>query len=521
MTESLSKHWKIFALLAGLILIIYGQSLWGGYVFDDRGINDYRGILSDLGSLKEAALQPYWEQSAGLYRPTTLLSYAFNIIFLGGSAFSFHLVNLLLYFGICVTIFIFLKRLFGNEKLALLSALIYLVLPIHTEVVANITGRSELLSLLFSLLLLTEFTKERVNFWLAGIYMLLAIGAKETAIAALPLVLLVILIKERTIGWGLVRQYFRPVSATVIGVSIYFFVRFFVLGPDHFSGVETSLIENPLLFASTPDRIATALSIFWMYIQKSFVPLNLCSDYSYNQIPVLNSFAHLSTLLGLVILIGSAIGSLYFLKRKPIVSLSLGIFFLGFLLVSNIFFPIGTIAGERLFFFPSLGLVILLALLLSNIGRKELIIVVLIVYSLFSFHRQGFWLTEEKLFLNALECAPNSVLSRSNAGAAYLFRGELDKAAEQLEISRSIKPIYSKGLNNLGLVYWKQGRVEEAKNLYHESLKQKYPYPGAIENLGLLYLGTGEWDKARGWLSFIYTPEMVQQIIKRAQEELK
>lgn len=495
--------YKIFLLLAGLILLIYGQSLWGTFVFDDRGIMDYSYILSDLSSLKDAALQPYWESSAGLYRPVTLLSYAFNIIFLGGSAFSFHLVNLILYFGICAIIFILLKRLFGNEKLALLSALIYLVLPIHTEVVANITGRSELLSLLFSLLLFNEFTKEKVNFYFAGLFMLLAIGAKETAIAALPLGLLVILIKEQKLGWELVHQYFRPVSAAVIGAAIYFFGRFFVLGPEHFLGVQTSLIENPLLFASVPDRVATALSIFWMYIQKSFVPLNLCSDYSYNQIPV-HGFAHLSTILGGAVLLGSALGTLYFLKRKPVVSLALGVLFFGFLLVSNLFFPIGTIAGERLFFFPSLGLAILMAWILIKMRRKEFIIVLLIIYSLFALYRQSFWLTEEKLFLNALECAPNSVLSRSNAGAAYLFRGELDKAAEQLEISRSIKPIYSKGLNNLGLVYWKMGRDKDASRLYHEALMQKYPYAGTIENLILLNMDEQDENGTLRWLRIKY-----------------
>ena len=33
---------------------------------------------------------------------------------------------------------------------------------------------------------------------------------------------------------------------------------------------------------------------------------------------------------------------------------------------------------------------------------------------------------EEKLFLNAAECAPNSVLSLSNLGTVYYFRGEYE-----------------------------------------------------------------------------------------------
>ncbi len=509
----MKKDHIIFLSFATLILLIYGQSLWGGFVFDDRGILDYHSILSGLGSLKAALLQPYWEVDAGLYRPITLLSYALNIIFLGGSAMSFHLVNLALYFGICSAIFVFLRKLFSNEKLALLSTLIYLVLPIHTEVVANITGRSELLALFFSILTLIEFTKEKSNFWLAGLYILLAIGAKETAVAVLPLAFLVILIKEGGLKRELLGKYFRPFSASVIGTCLYFFARFFILGPDHFLGIQTSLIENPLLFASASSRIATGLSILRMYVQKTFWPFGLCSDYSFNQVSLV-SFSNFGAILGLLILVAGAISTFYFWKRKPIISLASAIFVVSFLPVSNLFFLIGTIAGERLFFFPSLGFAILMALVLSKLEKKAVIIALLIIYSAIAFNRQSVWLTEEKLFLNAVECAPNSVLSRSNAGAAYLFRGELDKAAEQLEISREIKPIYSKGLNNLGLVYWKMGHNSEAERLYHEALTQKYPYAGAIENLILLNQSEQDENGVLRWLRIAYPNVSDSQLLK-------
>ncbi len=497
----------IFLGLALLILIIYGQSLWGDFVFDDRGILDYRSILSNLSSLKVAVLQPYWEVNAGLYRPVTLLSYALNIIFLGGSAFSFHLINLVLYFGICSAIYIFLKKLFNNKKLALFSVLIFLVMPIHTEVVANITGRSELLALFFSLLVLIEFTKEHVNFWLTGLYMFLAIGSKETAIAVLPLILLVIIIKESRIhdlAVGQLSQYFRSFSASVIGVCLYFSARFFVLGPDHFLGVETSLIENPLLFASTSDRIATAFSILWMYVQKTFWPFGLCSDYSYNQIPVLHGFMHLEVLLGGLVFVGSGVATLYFWKRQPVVALASGFTFFGSIFISNLFFPIGTIAGERLFFFASLGVALLFALALVKIKQRAVLVVLLAVYAILSFNRQGVWMSEEKLFLSAGECAPESVLSLSNLGTVHYFRGEYQQAEEVLKRSYEIKPIYSKGLNNLGLVYWKQGNDQEAMRLYHESLTQEFLYPGAIENLALLYAKKGDKENALRWLRIKY-----------------
>lgn len=497
-----------FLSFAVLILLIYGSSLFGTFVFDDRGILEHWDLLSGLANLKDVALNPYWDVGDKLHRPTTLLSYAVNIVFLGGSAFSFHLVNLALYFSICVSLYTLVQRLFQNERLAYISALLFLALPIHSEVVANITGRSELLALLFSLLVFLECTKERAKWWLAGLYMFLALGSKETALATLPILVLVIWIKEGKWGRELLDKYFRPVSAVVVGTALYLFVRFFVLGPEYFSGSNAGLIENPLIEATHLDRIATSFSILWMYVQKALVPIGLCSDYSYNQIPTLSGLWHFSSTAGLLVYCGAIFAILLGLlscrtAKWKVVSFASGFFVLGFFLVSNIAFPIGTIAGERLFFYASVGLVILLAYFLQRLDRR-IFIAIVILYGLLAFSRGLVWVSEEKLFLDALNCAPQSVLSLSNAGASYYLKGDLESAEKYLERSREIKPIYSKGLNNLGLVYWKQGRVSEARELYFESLRQKHLYPGTIENMILLKLGERDEVGVLRWLRIKY-----------------
>lgn len=505
MLSILTRRDKIFFLsFFVLTFLIYGQSLWGSFVFDDRGIIEHQELLGSVQNIFQVASFPYWTVDAGLYRPVTLLSYLFNNLIFGPDAWGFHLVNLLIYFGICASIYLLIKRLFESDWFACLSALIFLVLPIHTEVVANITGRSELLALLFSLLTLLEFTRSKPSPWRSGLWVLLAIGAKETAIAVGPLVLLVIFWREGGMSLEIIKKYFLELSGVLIGALTYFFLRYFVLGTEHFLGVETSIIENPLLFAEPLHRIGTALSILWMYISKSLWPANLCSDYSFNQIPVITSWSEPTVLLGAGVLLVSFVSIFVFIKRLPVISFAFATFFFGFIVVSNIPFPIGTIAGERLFFFPSLGIAILLALVLSKIRWQWIPIALIVCYGIVSFNRQSDWLTEEKLFLSAAECSPNSVLSLSNAGTAYYFRGEYEKAAEVLERSRDIKPVYSKGLNNLGLVYWKQGRNEEAKQLYYESLKQRYPYPGALENLLLLYVSQGDHEGALRWLRIMY-----------------
>ncbi len=530
----LKKNWIILVLFFILTFTIYGSSLSGDFVYDDRSIVENAVALSDFQKVDQIFMHPYWQAENGLYRPSTLLSYGLNFLIFGQSPFSFHLVNLLLYVFICFFIYLLIKRLFKNEILAFITAFLFLVLPIHTEVVANITGRSELLALFFSLLTLLEFSKEKINFYLLGLWTFLAIGGKETGIAVLPALLLLLYHRENKINLEIIKKYFKEISAVMIGIVFYFFLRFFSLGIDNFLNIKTSLIENPLLFTDTFSRFATSLKILWMYFYKTFWPVNLCSDYSYNQIPIIHNWLNIEVLLGLLLIITPIFLIIKYFNKSQIIALGSTIFLFSFLPISNIFFPIGTIAGERLFFFPSLGLSMLVSFLIYKIftlinteDKKKIFIfcisILLLIYTILASVRQSVWTTEEKLFLSGAQCAPDSVLSRSNSGAMYLIKGDLDKAEEELLISKNIKPIYSKGLNNLGLVYFRQGKIKEAKKLYFEALRQDYPYAGAIENLIPLYLQEKNIEKAKFWMTFLYPnqEELIDTTIKKYLEENK
>jgi hypothetical protein len=336
----------------------------------------------------------------------------------------------------------------------------------------------------------------------------LAIGSKETAIAVLPITIPVyfLMVPLRKI------DIFYKILAVISAIVLYFSLRLFVLGPAHFLGVETSIIENPLMFTDIWHRVATAFSILFMYVSKTFVPFNLCSDYSFNQIPVVNFF-NFQTILGLLIFLFLSFNIFYFFRKQPVISLASAFFVFSYLPISNLFFPIGTIAGERLMFFPSLGLSIITAFLLlkicdylktKNIWSKRIILIIfitiIIVYIFIGINRSVNWLSETRLFVNAKQCAPHSILSLSNMGTVYYFEGRMAEAKQEFLASTQINDTYSKGLNNLGLVYWKEGNIKKAKEFYYKSMQTKFPYPGAYENMALLYLSQNDIVNARRWL---------------------
>ena len=203
------KDWIYIISFFVLIFIIYGYSLSGDFVFDDRNIIENETLLSSLKNIGQVAIHPFWNTEASLYRPTTLLSYTFNFIFFGHGPAGFHFINLVLYSIVCSLVYLLIKRLWKNDHLAFFTALIFLILPIHTEVIANISGRGEILALLFSLLTLFEFTTDKkINFWRAGLWMLLAIGSKEIAIAIIPIIFVLLYIKEQKLNLEMVKKYF-------------------------------------------------------------------------------------------------------------------------------------------------------------------------------------------------------------------------------------------------------------------------------------------------------------------------
>lgn len=500
-----------------LVFLTYGQTLLGDFVFDDRNIIDHAAMLSDPNQLYQTLSSPYWTEEVGLYRPITLLSHALNFFFLGNSAWGFHLINLIFYALSIWLLALVLEKLFSNKILSYLAALIFLVLPIHTEVVANIVSRTEILALFFSLLVFWELLRDKIVWWRVGIWFALALGSKETAAATAPLVLLIVYLKEKNLFTReTLLKYLHPGLSLLAGGILYFAARWLVLGGANFLKSSTTIVENPLAFVSAKERIFTALKILTIYLQKIFWPVNLCSDYSYNQIPAVKNFFSAGVLIGVAFLFLLVVGIFIFHRRSPALSLSSAIFLFSFLPVSNLIFPIGTIAGERMMYFPSVGISIFLAWLILKICRLappkffeylfwSISLALIIFYGILSYQRAWDWLTEKKLFTSAAQCAPQSVLSRSNLGAAYYLEGNLVEAKKALLEARDIYPDYPKGVNNLGLVYWKMGDRMMARQLFLKALSYNFPYYGAYENLALMAIEEKNWQEAKDWLMKLYS----------------
>ena len=155
----------IFGLFALVLVVFYGNTLQNGYSLDDEYAYTSNTLatngLSDVKSIFGSQSFDYGSYKFG-YRPISVLSFAVENHFFGINPKASHVVNLTLYLIISLLVFKLLIRLFPNEKagLAMLTSFLFLILPIHTEIVNNVKCRDELLMLLFGLI--------SVLFWING-----------------------------------------------------------------------------------------------------------------------------------------------------------------------------------------------------------------------------------------------------------------------------------------------------------------------------------------------------------------
>ncbi len=182
----------LLMLIIGLLaFVIYANTLKHGYVWDDDIVITYnqnvqKGLagIPAIFSYQSNATQRVEDQYG--YRPITLSAFALDIALFGKNPFYGHLMSVLYFALLCMLLYFTLQKLAWQypKWIPFLATLLFVVHPIHVEVVANIKSRDEILALLFGCLaFLAAFRYVKNNSFLAygavlGTFML-AILAKE------------------------------------------------------------------------------------------------------------------------------------------------------------------------------------------------------------------------------------------------------------------------------------------------------------------------------------------------------
>jgi hypothetical protein len=411
-----------------------------------------------------------------------------------------HVFNVAWY-ALSVVVFLYFLRLIvfrSSPVMALLTATIFTAHPIHTEVVANVKSRDEIMSLMFMCLtfILAFKYEEDKKKWVLGLGLftyLLAFLSKEyaiTMIALLPLAL--VLFNTYTIP-----QSIKATLPFVILAGSYIFIRSQIVGGTVNENSSSEILNNPYFFASGPgEKLATEISTTLNYLKLLIFPHPLSADYSYNTIPYVD-FTNWLVWVSLIVHGGLIYGFFYYLKRRHVLSFAIAFYFSHLLMICNIVFDIGATMGERLIYHSSVGFAMAAAYFLykgmerikpESMGKTALAGFMVVLTGLYSFKtidRNRAWKNDEILFNTDLKTVPNSVLVNANVAAALIDKSETEKTEEQkkrdihegiayLDKAISLHKTYVSSYLNKALAYFKL-RQPDSVVINLDVVRRMYP----------------------------------------------
>ena len=494
----------VLLLIILLIIVAHGRSVWNGFALDDdiHIVNNplVSGISESFKSFKEP-LYP-----GNLYRPAVVISYAMTNQAAGKNPLPYHLINIALHIIVTCLIFYLLLKLFGYN-VAAITALIFAVHPVHTEVVSNVTGRAELLSLFFGALYLILFIRKAAGakpelLTISGLMLclLLSLFSKESGVMFFALAYLIWFYKKEHFTRS-AKSLFILSSSGLVSLGIYLALRYYALGGIFGSATVTGYLDNPLVALGEFQRVFNAFLLLGKYVLLTIFPAVQSSDYSYAYLsPVTDwtSIFNIFQLLLFVFVLGLAV---FGLVRKSIYGFGALWFFLSFAVTANVFFPIGTIFGERLAYLPSVGLLIIISAVSTRVFSRRLgitlLCLVLAGFCTFSWLRSAIWKDNYTLHSYQINVSPESAKTQQNFATALRNKGNLEEAKNHFLKALEIYPDFAEAAYGLGTVYLLENNIAQGLEWLKKSNTINPNYPETIERLGRVYLNEGKIELAK------------------------
>jgi protein O-mannosyl-transferase len=524
-------------VIAVVSVLLYINTFKLGYALDDSAaITDNKFVQQGFSGIPDLMKTDFWYfsgPSLGYYRPLSLITFAVEYQFFGLSPHIGHFNNILLFTLTTFLLFLLLSRLFTgyNFLFPFIITLLFASHPIHTEIVANIKGRDEILSFLNTVLMLIfvirySDTKKKVFLWLGLLFFYLALLSKESAMTGIVLVpLLLYYSGDRKITDLLKKTY------PFLFVIAFFLIQKAILYQSVNVVIQSENVNYP--YHDEMVRSSSAFMMFLVFIKMLILPYPLMHDYSYNQIPAVH-WDNLWALLGLAGFFTLLIFGLLGLRKKTIVGFGICLFFIlispafGFILMRG-----GTFA-ERLLYSPSLPYCILLTFAIVQITRTDLtkkitfasgsfrplllitpiFLVIFFLFSMTTVSRNPQWKDSFTLFASDLQQGPDCSLLQYHYGCEVMNMGmkdtnkvlrneHLQKGLASIKQAVRIFPHFSDAYYSMGNNYElqaydhnSQAYIDSAVNSYNLVLEMDSKEPRAYLRLGYIYRMLGKNDYA-------------------------
>ncbi|XP_014787352.1 protein O-mannosyl-transferase TMTC4 [Octopus bimaculoides] len=535
------------------------NSISGHFVFDDFEAILNNNDLTPNEPIGNLFFHDFWgnklnsDSSHKSYRPFAVLTFRLNYFLAGGlHPWGFHIVNVILHGIVSILFLKVFSCVFGAcststlggfpaAKSSLLCAVIFAIHPIHTENVAGVVGRADLLCALLVTLSILSYIKAcntdknclteiPANFswlWFTGsiIFMASSMLCKEQGITVIGIcsaydIIIVCridplhfisLIKNQKIPnkvpcWGkslLIRHLILMVSGILLLA-----LRWKLMG---FKPPTFQIVDNPHSFVSS--FYLRSINYSYLYALNVWLLLNpwwLCFDWSMGCIPTIESFLDPRCVLVLLFWVGFCT----FLHvsvtcspghQKRLLLLSIAFLLIPFLPASNLFFRVGFVIAERILYLPSVGYCMLFVIGLQqfcqySVFSKKVVtslLIFLVVINIYrSVQRSSEWQTEFQLFTSGAKVCPLNAKIHYNIGKVLGDSGQVQMAIDKYYEAIRLYPEYDQAMNNLANILKDQGQEEAAEKLLTKAIQIRPSFSTAWMNLGIVKASQKKYEEA-------------------------
>ncbi len=456
---------SLLLVLGVLVVASYLPVLWAEFVWDDflltklNAVSSWSGIWQIWFDPAAAYLQR--DAVEGHYWPLLYTTFWTEHKLWGFHPMGYHALNLLLHFVNTALLWRLLLRL--GVPGAFFAAALFAVHPLHTESVAWVISRKDLLSALFYLtavfMWMRFIEKPRTRHYAAALLLFAAALFCKTIAITLPVTLLIL-------------QWWREGRITprdFMRVAPFFLVALAIGGFDMwFYKSKTALSFEYSVY----ERILIASRALWFYLEKLFWPVDLAVIYPRWEIDAVNPVGWA------YVVAAAAVAPVLWTMRHRIGRgpLACALFFavtlsptLGFVDYS---FMGHSFVADRFQYLAGIGVIVLFAATaalgaqrlspIANRAAKGIALALLVLLSVVTWNQTGVYKTEVSLFKHVISFNPRSWAAHQNLGMALLRLNEFEEAESYLRRSLEIFPLNPKAFRNLGEALKGQERYEES-----------------------------------------------------------
>ena len=475
---------------AAWIYVLYSGVLSAPFVYDDidqiannPALQSWTALYSHFILAPVSFTTRFLGSGGSTYRPLFWISLAIDRHLWGADASGFHFTSLFLHWLNGLLLFQLLRRLKLSLFVSGLTALVWLGLPINSEVVAWISARAYLLSTAFMLLaLLAALSYVRSKNWLSLsafiAFALMANFSHEQGVLLVVLLALFYLIEtEKDLNRWIVLGTVSLLADVLYGVC-----KFAV-------GTRTGY----------GDRTLWSVGLkFWKYIQFISFPIHMSPERS-SAVPA-NTFSPIA-FIAWAALIGLVVTAFLLRKRAPSVAAGLAVLLLGLLPYCGFVYIYQGMA-ERFTYLAAIGFVLAVVTsgMLAKPLQRRVLLGCLAVWAAWGAWRVTArvqdWQEPIALFRNSLATTPRSAYLEKDLGDVYKAQGELKEALTEYKKSLSITRDDPKTILNYATTLEQTGDKSQAEVQYRRVTEFLPRDSAAYVDLEELYIEEGRLDEA-------------------------